>query len=350
MLDFASIRSVTMDIGATYDEGNLQDEAAEFILRLLSQNYQIYLFSSNPENSVALEEFEHPNLRFLREAMPPAPDLAEHVKDLMAEHNLWISDDPEICRWAELHQLPLASRRQPDAAGARKVLRYRTLGEVAAALDSTVRVAAEVARLLPKQDADARPKARLIGIGGPPLSGQSDLALAIKQHLEAIGYELVEMIDLSSLEAVESLPSETASRSRGVGLLETVTDWLRQAKAGATFSVEFLPVGFPKVFETHLPLFLHGESALIVFGTAPFQGEMGKLFDVRVLLELDDQETVRRIYELDEQSQDSEAKDLYLSYNLRDYQEYLTAHGVREGATVRVDANLPGTFVLIPTA
>ena len=348
MLDFASIRSVTIDIANTYGEGNLQDEAAEFILRLLSQNYQIYLFSSNPENSVALEEFEHPNLRFLREAMPPAPDLAEHIKDIVSEHNLWISDDPEIGRWTVQHRLPLASRLEPDAAVARMFLRYRTLGEVAAALDPTVRVAAEVVRYLPKLDADAEPKARLIGIGGPPLSGQPDLALAVKQHLEAAGYELVEMLDLSSLEAEDSLQSESASHGGLGSLLDTVANWLRRAKAGESFTVEKLPAGFPKEFRSQLPLFVHGESVLIVLGTAPFQGEMGSLFDVRILLEVDEQETVRRIYELDEHSQDSEAKEQFLSYDRRVYQEYLETHRVREGGTVRVDANLPGAFVLIP--
>jgi hypothetical protein len=347
MLDFATIRSVTIDIADSYSEGNLQDEAAEFILRLISQNYQIYLFSSNPKNSVALEEFEHPNLRFLREPMPPAPDLVEHVKDLVAEHNLWISDDPEIGLWTARHQLPLASRSQPEAAGARNVLRYRTLGEVAAALDSTVRVAAEIARLLPKRDSAAKPKACLIGIGGPPLSGQSDLASAVKQQLEAVGYDLVETLDLSALEAEESLQSESASHGRRRSLLDTVTNWLRQAKAGESFSVEALPPGFPQQFEAHLPLFVHGESVLIAFGVKPFDGELGSLFDVRVLLELDEQETVRRIYELDLQSQDAEAHEL--SYDRREYEAYLTSNRVRERATVRVDANLPGTFVLLPT-
>ena len=72
MLNWEAIRSVTLDIAGTYDDGGFQDQVAELIWRLLERNYHIYLVSTNPDQTVDEEDFDHPGLVFLREGMPPS--------------------------------------------------------------------------------------------------------------------------------------------------------------------------------------------------------------------------------------------------------------------------------------
>jgi hypothetical protein len=68
-----------------------------------------------------------------------------------------------------------------------------------------------------------------------------------------------------------------------------------------------------------------------------------------VLLEVGEQETTRRIYEIDEENFDTSFTEQYLTHEGRAYREYVSEHRVREGATLRVDADRPGTFKLMPT-
>jgi hypothetical protein len=349
MFDLRTIGTITLDIADTYDDGDVQDHAAEMILRLLSQNYQIYLFSSNPRRPVTEEDFEHPGVQFLREPMPPAPVLAENLTDLVAPTNLWITDDPEIGRWLIAADLPLATRK-PTPAGSR-VLRYGALGDLAAGLDRTARVMREVVRLLAEAKAPGERGARLIGIGGPPLSGQPRFALELKRHLESSGYPLVELLDLSTLmrgtgQPAREIPDGVTWETREAG------DWmlslLTGARSGSSAYVESLPPGVPESFAPHLPLYLSSESVVLAFAEMPFAPPLMELFHLTVLLETSPHETTRRIYELDEQNFDSKFTEQYLAHEGRAYLRYLERYAVRQRVTLRVDANTPTAFFLLP--
>ena len=351
MLDLTTIRSITLDIAETYEDGDLQEQAAELILRLLSQNYQIYLFTSIPKRPIALEDFDHPRLEFLREPMPPAPELAARLTDLVAPTNLWVTDDPDVERWLIEADLPLATRQPAPMPGGRKVLRYHALGELATALDPNAAVLREVQRLLAELAPGRTAGARLIGIGGPPLSGYQELALALKRHLESVGHALVELLDLSTLMRGSERPTDDAPAGADWRTDEAgawIVGLLGSIKSGEPAYVETLPPGVPEDFAPHLPLYLSPQSVVLAFAEMPFAPPLMGLFDLTVLLETSPQETTRRIYEIDEQSFDGKFTEQYLSHEGRAYQRYLEAHAVRTRVTLRVDANRPGAFLLLP--
>ena len=347
MLDLHSIRSVTLDIAETYDSGQLQDQAAEVISWLLSQNYQIYLFSSNQKQTLTSEDFSYPDLEFVTLPLPPVAPGAQRYAPLVNPTNLWVTDDPEMTRWAAEMGLPLATRRAPPALGTKNVLRIGSLADLTVSLDPTAPVMREIERAL---RAGTRSGAAVIGLGGPPLSGYQELALRLKRHLEGAGFPLVELLDLSSLLRVAeaepgSAGGNSAWRSEPIG--EWVMDrLLGPAKAGGQVYVETLPEGIPEDFSPHLPLFLSEESVVLAFAGMPFVPPLADLFDVSVLLETAPQETTRRIYEMDAAEFEQRFIDQYLEHEGKAYQRYLDAHAVPARAQVRVDANTPGRFAL----
>lgn len=352
MLDLNSIHSITLDAADTYSDGALQDQAAELIMRMLSQNYQIYVFSSNPKHPVTSETFEHPALQFLREPMPPAPALAAKLTDLVSPGNLWITDDPGIAKWLIEKDLPLATRKVPPVAGGRRILRYRTLGELAASMDPTARVLREAGRLVAGQGEGAPDSgnARVICIGGPPLAGQAELALRLKHFLESLGYPLVELLDLSALH-LGSTTLEVSGEVTGRNADGTPGHWLREQlermHAGEPVFAETLPEGLPQAFEPHLPLFWSPETVLIAFGEMVLAPPLIELFDVTILLENTPAETTRRVYEIDDDRFDAKFTEQYLQREGKAYERYLAEYRVREFAMLRVDANTPGAYFLV---
>jgi len=172
------------------------------------------------------------------------------------------------------------------------------------------------------------------------------LALALKSRLEAAGDSLVELLDVQSL--VSENPASDGSKKleqRGsIDPLEMVKNWITRARAGEAVLVEELPAGFPAEFDANLPLYLGAESIVIVIGGMLFRSGLPDLLDVTVLLEVSDQETTRRIYEIDETEFDEAFTEQYVSHDGRAYAEYLTRNQVRELATARVNADRPGVF------
>jgi len=355
MLDLKTIRTITLDIADTYADGAIQDQAADLILKLLSQNYQIYVFTSNPKRSLAFEDFEPPGLQYLREPMPPAPELAGRLTDLVAPSNLWVTDDAELCLWLIGNDLPLATRKAPPAPGAHRLLRYHSLGELASALDPTSRVWLEIGQRLDEAGANAGGVAcgRVIGIGGPPQGGQPDFALGLKRFLESQGHALVELLDFSALGLGSTADAAAAATGTEREVDPAAEQWivaqLGRIKGGQSVYHESLPEGIPKAFEPHLPLFWPPESIIVALGEMILAPPLMGLFDLTVLLENTPDETARRVYEIAEQGFDPKFTEQYVAHEGKAYVRYLDQHAVRERATFRVDSNTPGAYFLVGT-
>lgn len=351
MLDFTAIRSVTLDVADTYEDADLQDQAAEVIWRLLERNYHIFLVSTNPDRSLEREDFEHPQLEMVRAPMPPKPATAQAYPALFTASNLWVTDDETLAEWAVEAGLPLATRLDLPLADGARVARIAGPSELDALLDRTIALLHDIERRLAGMQTLG---ARVIGLGGPPLSGFPELALRLKHHLERAGYPLVELLNLGAVMR-GSAATEEGAAGAGPWVSPEVGRWVAEsllvpARAGETIYLERLPEGVPEAFEPHLPLYLTPESVVLAFGEMPFRSELRPLFDLTILLETTPEETTRRIYEIDESGFDAKFTEQYLTHEGRVYRRYLEDEAVPAWVDLRVDANTPDVFTLAADA
>ncbi|MCH8841849.1 MAG: hypothetical protein IID61_02625 [SAR324 cluster bacterium] len=352
MFDSQSIRSVTIDIAETHGSHDAQDQTAELIWQLLERNYQIYLFTSNQNHDLEQENFQHPDVEFLRISFPPTDITIKRHRDVFAAQNLWVIDDPDGLRWLRDRDLPYATRWNEPWEGKRG-LRIGSLRELLEVLDPNLIVYRAVETAILDSAKEKAGGALLVGIGGPPLSGYPEFAVELKRQLQSAGLPLVELLDLSSF----VLGSETSPQgiepdagpiwkdaASGHWLMDRV---LLPAKAGRRVYFETAPDFLPLEFEPHFPLFLDKESVVLAFSEMPFVSPLAELFNPRILLEVSSWETTRRIYEMDDEKFDEQFTRQYLEHEGRLYSEYLETQGVRENARLRIDANKPGALRLI---
>lgn len=351
-LDLQAIRAVAIDIADTYEDHDLQDQTAEVVWHLLERGYQIYLFSSNQNRDLRREDFRHPRLRFLAGPFPPPQTALSELEDLGAPTTLWYSDDPAMLRWLRERGLPYATRREvPPHRGEAWGLRLGSIGDLLEALSPSRRVYEALEAALNSLRARNPDEGLIVGIGGPPASGYQQLAVELKRHLEASGYPLVELLDLSAFlrgghDAPETFAGEAIWRDPEAGqwLLHEVLGPLKQRH---TVALEALPEEVPQAFAPHLPLFLTGESVVLAFAEMPFAPPLVELLDLSVLLDLTPWEATRRLYEIDEEEVDPHFAEQYLAHEGRAYDRYLEHNAVRQRVDCRVDASVPGVFRLL---
>jgi hypothetical protein len=326
MIDLKRVRGIALDIAGADRSYEWQDEVSEFIWHLLSRHYRIYLFSSNSEDTLADEDFSHPRLSILREEMPPSRAVLEAHPELRQPETLWITDDPALQDWIRAAELPFIHLRHHEQAlaGGQQVTH---LAELGALLHPTALLLRDFTALVDDLRRFRPQGALLVGIGGPPRSGFQQFALDLRAHLQDAGHELVWV-------------SAEAER------------WLREAvleplRSGAAVYVERPPPALPADFGAHFPFYVSNASVLLLFGELLFTPGVADRLDLSILLEVSPEETTRRLYEIPAgETFDSKFSEQYMSREGAIYKAYLERNGVRERASLRIDANREGAFFL----
>jgi hypothetical protein len=346
-----AFRTVVLDVAPAYRSVREQEAVSDLILHLLERGYQIFLCCTTAREQFDAESFAQPGLRLLREPMPPGEGLLRREAALTAPGTLWITDDDALQQWIREAGLAFAFPGQravsfaPDAA-------VGTLQELAAVLDPT----ADALRAVVAAVASARARkpggALLVGVGGAPASGFERFAVALKRELETTGFPLAELVDLAPFLTTAGEPGAAAGglpwRDAGGGkwLLDAI---LKPLVAGQRIYLERRPPQAPRDFEAHFPLFIAEDAVVVLLGEMPFVPPLRDCFDVTVLLELSPEEAARRLFEIPEgEKGDPTFTEQYLAAEGRVYGNYLAAHHVVEGASVRIDANRPRAFFLRP--
>lgn len=353
MIDLKRVRAVALDIAGARQSHERQDDLSEFIWHLLERHYHMYLFSTDANEDLADEDFEHPRLSFLREEMPPGSDLLEAHPELTDPHTLWVTDHAPLQHWLRdsgLGFLYLAAAGSERPAGGEHLKR---LSELSTLLDPTALLLRDVGAMI-GDIRRFRPKgALLVGLGGPPRSGFQQLAVDLRRQLQDNGHELVELMDLSSLmRSTEALLDEGGTAG-GMWASPEVGQWLHEAvleplRAGEPVYVERRPEQLPRDFDAHFPLYISEESIVLMFAELLFTPEVAGSLDLSILLEVSPEETTRRLYEIppNEERFDPKFTEQYMKREGRIYQDYLRRNQVREKAGIRVDANRSSAFWL----
>jgi hypothetical protein len=351
MIDLKRVRGIALDIAGADRSYEWQDEVSEFIWHLLSRHYRIYLFSSNSEDTLADEDFSHPRLSILREEMPPSRAVLEAHPELRQPETLWITDDPALQDWIRAAELPFIHLRHHEQAlaGGQQVTH---LAELGALLHPTALLLRDFTALVDDLRRFRPQGALLVGIGGPPRSGFQQFALDLRAHLQDAGHELVDLMDLSTLmRSTESL-LEAPDSLHQVWVSAEAERWLREdvlepLRSGAAVYLERPPPTLPADFGAHFPFYVSNASVLLLFGELLFTQGVADRLDLSILLEVSPEETTRRLYEIPAgETFDSKFSEQYMSREGAIYKAYLERNGVRERASLRIDANREGAFFL----
>lgn len=351
MIDLKQIRAVAVDIAGANRSHDRQDELAECIWHLLQRHYRLYLFSTEKGEDLSREDFAHPRLTFLREAMPPSQALLEAHPELPTAATLWITDDEQLQRWIgqvglEFMHLEHNGRTQPGGQ------HLPHLSELSALLDPTGLLLGDLTTMVDDLRRFRPRGALLVGLGGPPLSGFQQFAIDLRAHLQDAGHPLVDLMDLSSLQRSAEALLEQGDGPHAPWVSESAVRWLHESvvaplKAGEAVYVESRPPELPADFGAHFPLYVSEESVLLVFSELVFTQELAQAFDLAILLEVSPEETARRLYEIPADERfDPKFTRQYLERDGRIYQDYLRQNRVRERASIRVNANQEGAFYL----
>ena len=349
MIDLKQIRSVALDIAISRSSNKSQEETAEFIWSLLQRNYHLVLFSTKEEQKLVEEDFQHPRLSFVNEEMPPSQAILKEHPKLLSSQTLWITDDPQMHAWLEEGGNNYSYKNTAKNIS-RNGMWINHLSELGALLDPTAFVAEGVATMLHDLRRFNKDKALLVGIGGPPGSGYQEFSINLRVHLQNSGFEIVDLMDLSSLMvdtdgtvSGESIPSAPwLSSDAGTWLQESVFEPLVH---GEEVYFEAPPKELSGIFSAHFPLYVSRDSVLLIFSELLFLPPLVDVLDVSLLLEVSPEECTRRLFEIPpNESFDPKFTEQFLEREGKAYQKYLKENKVLEKATLRIDANHPNAF------
>jgi hypothetical protein len=347
-IDLKRIRAIALDIAGVNAEHQRQEDYSDFIWTALNRNYQIFLYSSNSQEDLAEEDFEHPRLFFLRDQMPPSEALLETHPALIDAATLVISNHGGLQRWCEQNGLPYATLGEVEPLSPRG-LRIARLTELAVLLDPTGFVLDDIVEIVREQVRFRSHRPLLVGIGGPPLSGVPQFTLDLRERLRTADFCLVELMDLTALMLTgdaSTRPWVTAQAGRW--LMEEV---IAPLKSGQRVYVEKPPAELPADFGAHFPLFISEEAVVLMFSEQVFSPPVAEALDLSILLEVTAEETTRRVYEIPpEQDFDPKFTRQFLEHEGKMYWDYLRSNRVVERASIRVDANREQAFYLRESA
>ena len=350
MFDISELTSVSLDIAGSDESRARQEEIAQLVWYLLDSNYQIFLFSTNRNQDLSRENFQHPRVEFLHGAIPPTDESEKAHPELKSGRTLWVTDDPHLQKWLEAEKLKFAYRTARQSFGEQGI-RIGSLADLAGLFDGSARVLGEVGAEILRRRGKDRAAPFLVGIGGPPMCGLPQFMVDLKGTLESLGWPVVDLMDMSALlrgtETREPADGDCAGWRGEAARHWFVREILEPLHAGSRVFVESLPAGVPREFEAHLPLFVSEESVLLMIGEMLFVPDITEVLDVSILLEVSVRETTRRLYEIPE-SEEFEDKFVtqYLAHEGGPYRAYMEAHEVAKNATVRVGAERPGSLTL----
>lgn len=353
MIDLKTIRSVALDIAKSKESYQSQDEISDFIVSLLNRNYKVYLYSTKSPDDLSNDDFSHPDLIFLTEEMPPTQATLQSFPELIDEKTLWVTDDRQMQYWVEESQLPLIYL-QGDYSTQKNKMRVPRLSELSALLDPTGMVLSDVGGVVADLKRERNKIPILIGVGGPPRSGYQRFSLDLKNHLQDAGHDLVDLMDLSQLMvSQEDMIAENQFQSRD-RIRPEVETWISERlikplQGGRPVYYEEPDPALPKEFHIHFPLYISNEAVLILFSDTLFIPPISHGLDLFVLLEVSDQETTRRLYEIPEgENFDPKFTNLFMEREGKFYNEYLRDNQVLQHAGIRIDANHEHAFFLNP--
>ncbi len=354
-----AISALVVDVAAATQSHAQQDALSDFIWHMLDKDYQIYLCSSTTredgEDALAGESFAHPQLTWLHGRMPPGAQLMTRHPALTAATTLWISDDERVQRWVRERGLAFVSVGHKTASFAAD-FQLAGWGELGALLDPTAQAVRQVAEAIVELRRTRPQGPIIVGIGGPPESGYERFAVELKRELEADSAPLVELLDLSSLLAgapAEGVVGENPAHSFPATIGEVW--WLEYvlqplAKGGEVY-VEKAPQSVPVDFRSHFPLYVHADAVVLMLGETVFQKTLRETMHLAVLVEVTPEETARRLYEIPEGEEfDESFTKQFLEHDGRRYEEYLAQHQVVAEADIRISANSPRKFEVLPLA
>ncbi len=342
----ANYSAIALDAARRKVDEQFQEHLADVILTVLERGFQVFLFSSAEGDDLTGEDFQERRLHYLS-GSPFDPQQGIDTAPLLRKDTLWFTDDTTLQQdlsqrgFAFTYALP----RESLAGGSKLV----SVAEIAALLDSTAALEADLARRLLAARAEAPGRALLVGIGGPAESGYQQFALSLRHVLESSGQALVELLNLNMLLDHAALaPPPPGDASPWVSL--TARDWLTSSivaplRAGQRIMLEQAPAGIPAEFANHLPLFLTEESVVIFIGEMLFVPDVMEFLDVSALLELTPTESTRRLYEMPAgESFDPKFTAQFLKKEGCRYHAYLERHAVGQRVDLRIDANRPSGF------
>lgn len=350
MFDIKTIKSVAFDIEGRLTSDKSQEEASEFIFSLLERDYQVYLFSTNKDDALDKEFFQHHRLTYLPGDFPPEKATTDKHPDLLLDTTLWVSNNPQFRFWLSQKKLSSAIVSNKRETGSFHV-QTSSLLELAALLDPTGFSLQEIVGAVQKHRLSSNNKPLMIGIGGPPHSGYQNLVISLRNALQTAEIPLVELLDLSSLmQSVEALIK--VGENADVWLCDAIRDWLDKEIAtplaiGNSVYIDTPPSFLPPDFGAHFPLYYSEETVVLVFGEMPFVEPIRSRFHLTVMLEVPAVETTRRLYELPEGEKfEQKFIDMYMLREGKIYSDYMVKNGLPGHMNILLDATCQNAFRL----
>ena len=351
-VQWPEIAVLVVDVAEAMKSHESQDALTEFVWHMLARDYQIYLCTSTTKDpnadAFALEDFHHPHLVWLPGVMPPTRKQVERFPALAAARTLWVTDDASLQRWVLDGAGAFVSLGGKTASFAES-LHLGSWGDLGNVLDPTTRAARQIADTIAELQR-SRPGPVVVGIGGPPESGIERLTLELKRALEAGAAPLVEVLDVGPLfpESDAEFPIRPAFPPDSPAQW-LVTAVLEPLAGGKPLLIEKPGPKVPEDLHSVFPLYVSGESVLLLIGENVFHRAIRQHIHVAILIEVAASETARRLYGVPEgESFDAALVQQYQERDGKQYQRYSEANQVVDGASMRVDGNSPRSFKLIP--
>ena len=331
-----------MDLAGRNSSFQNQDEVSNLILFLLEKGYSIYIVTSNPNEGLVQEYFEHPRLQFVKKPISADDPGSFQFPEMTSDTSFWVTDDPSLQNFLVQKGIRFAYTAGTGTFG-NLGIKIGSMADLSGLFNISGRVLQQIGQAIAIQREAKGSVPFLIGVGGAPLSGFQQVGIDLKRLLEDMGYPLVDLVDLSPFLA-DSNSELRGGYTQGPWMDPAAGSWMLESilsplQAGERVYVESLPEGIPDLFEAHLPLFLGEESLVVVLGETVFHPEVRAYLDFSILLEVSVKETTRRFYDIPE-GEDFEDRFItqYMEHEGGDYSSYLDTHGVLDNVSARVNA------------
>ena len=348
-MKFLEIKNIIIDIHGMNGSHARQEELAETVIALVNRDYRIHIISTDADDDLAAEDFQHANLKYIADEMPPGQETLDKYPGITGHTALWVTDDKGLQRWLATMETPHVSILA-EANGPHCLAQLGRLSDLTGVLDPTRHLMDDIAQTVASCRASKHGSPLVIGIGGPPGSRYQQFSLDLRNALSAADFPLVELFDMNAVVKTTAQMLEDDGETNDWKLKGA--DWFHTVLIPALrnrepFYQEDCPEALHADYGPYFPLFLSEESILICFGEMPFRPPFTDVIDLDILLELSPQENTRRLYEIPAgETFDPKFIEQFLLREGKVYQQYLETHDVLRRAAIRVNANSENAFYL----
>lgn len=343
------IASAAIDIARRGSSSEFQEALADVVWSILERGYRVTLWSSDPEDDLSTEDYQHPNLSYEKSSTPYDETQSPSNPELITPTTLWYTEVAEIHEHLRDLKIPFVYTESRDSINGGS--RIPSLRELAFLLNPTATLLGGISERIADLRAAKRDGALLVGIGGPPHSGYQQFTIDLQHRLQSHGLGIVDLLNFNPVlvhSETESQPADPDGQWVGTAAKQWIQEQiLVPLRAGQRVFLERMPEFIPREFGAHLPLFLSEESTILLLAETCFAPEVAACLDLAILLEVSPMETTRRLYEISSgEPFDAKFITQYLEREGKIYSEYHSQLDVEQGVDIRIDANNAKAFHL----